>query len=103
MTQARHSDVAGSEVTGNGVLGVGVAGYGWMGEVHGRAFGRLRQHFPEVARTPRLVAVADPEPTRRDRAIDVYGFEVALADWRQLLVLDDVERRQRVWAELRPP
>jgi predicted dehydrogenase len=62
-----------------------------MGEVHGRAFGRLRQHFPEVARTPRLVAVADPEPTRRDRAVGVYGFEAALADWRQLLVLDDVD------------
>jgi hypothetical protein len=28
------------------LLRVGIVGWGWMGQVHARAYARLRQHYP---------------------------------------------------------
>jgi len=72
-------------------LRVAVAGFGWMGQVHTRAWARLQHHYPDSPLRPRFVAVADPEPSRRDEAVSVYGFEGAHADWRELLDRDDVD------------
>ncbi|HSS67663.1 MAG TPA: Gfo/Idh/MocA family oxidoreductase, partial [Nocardioidaceae bacterium] len=72
-------------------LGVGIAGFGWMGQVHARAHARLLQHYPEAPLRPRLVAVADPEPARREQAVGAFGFEAAVADYRDLLARDDVQ------------
>ncbi len=66
-------------------LGVGVVGFGWMGQVHARAFSRLPHHFPEIGLLPRLVAVADPEDSRRDEAVRGYDFQRAVADWREVI------------------
>ena len=33
-------------------IGVGVIGAGWLGDVHARAWGRLRHHYPELALRP---------------------------------------------------
>ena len=41
------------------VLKVGIVGWGWMGQVHARAYARLRHHYPEAPLRPALVAVAD--------------------------------------------
>jgi len=71
-------------------VGVAVVGFGWMGQVHARAHARLLQHYPDAPLRPRLVAVADPEPTRRDLAVGAYGFVAAYADWAELLARDDV-------------
>lgn len=74
------------------VLGVGVVGFGWMGQVHARAYARLRQHYPQVALSPRLVAVADPATDGRlDDAVAAYGFEFASPDWREIVDRDDVD------------
>ncbi|MDQ3486067.1 MAG: Gfo/Idh/MocA family oxidoreductase, partial [Actinomycetota bacterium] len=74
-----------------GVLGVGVVGFGWMGQVHSRAYSRLLQHYPLTPLRPRLVAVADTDPGRRDLARTAYGFDAAVAEWEQLVVRDDLD------------
>jgi len=37
-------------------LRVGIVGFGWMGEVHARAYARLRHHYPDSPLVPELVA-----------------------------------------------
>jgi predicted dehydrogenase len=71
-------------------LGVGVVGFGWMGEVHTRAYQRLRHHYPQLPLRPALVSVADPEPGRARAAADQYGFARATDDWRDLVADPDV-------------
>ncbi|HET9562398.1 MAG TPA: Gfo/Idh/MocA family oxidoreductase [Propionibacteriaceae bacterium] len=74
------------------VLGVGVVGWGWMGQVHARAYARLRQHYPDAPLSPGLVAVADnAADDRLASAIEVFGFREAHADWRDLVARDDVD------------
>jgi predicted dehydrogenase len=41
------------------LLKVGIVGWGWMGQVHARAYARLRHHYPEAPLRPALVAFAD--------------------------------------------
>ena len=73
-------------------LGVGVVGFGWMGQVHSRAYSRVRQHYPDLARRPRLVAVADPaDDGRLDDAMQAYGFRVCSAHWQEVVAHDDVD------------
>src|SRR5918994_2555134 len=69
-------------------VGVGVIGLGWMGRVHAAAFRRVRDHFPALALTPRLVIASDVSADRRAHAEHV-GFERTAEDWR--VVLDDPE------------
>ena len=33
-------------------LRVGIIGFGWMGQVHARAYARLRQHYPDAPARP---------------------------------------------------
>jgi predicted dehydrogenase len=73
-------------------FGVGVVGYGWMGQLHARAYSRVRQHYPDLALRPRLVAVADPaDDGRLDAAVDTYGFEAASPDWRDVIARTGVD------------
>ncbi len=65
-------------------IGIAVVGFGWMGRVHTQAYVRVRHHFPQLALTPTLVAVADEVPGRADDAADQFGFATALRDWREL-------------------
>jgi predicted dehydrogenase len=44
-------------------LRIGIVGWGWMGQVHARAYARLRQHYPDAPMQPSLVAVADMRRT----------------------------------------
>jgi predicted dehydrogenase len=74
-----------------GELGVGIVGFGWMGQVHARAHARLLQHYPEAPLAPRLVAVADPEPLRREQAVGAFGFATAYTDWQQLVADDEIQ------------
>ncbi|MBA2419444.1 MAG: Gfo/Idh/MocA family oxidoreductase [Nocardioidaceae bacterium] len=73
-------------------LRVGIVGFGWMGQVHARAFSRLPHHYPAAPLRPRLVAVADTaDDDRLSRAVDAYGVEHLMSDWRDLVVRDDVD------------
>jgi predicted dehydrogenase len=66
-------------------IGIGLIGVGWMGDVHARAYTRLRAHFPDCAGAPRLVAAADESSERAQRAVDALGFEEATTDWRAVI------------------
>ena len=73
-------------------LRVGIVGFGWMGQVHARAYARLRQHYPRTPLTPTLVAVADnAADTRLADAVAAYGFAETHADWRDLVARDDLD------------
>jgi predicted dehydrogenase len=72
-------------------LRVGIVGFGWMGQVHARAYARLRHHYPDSPLVPELVAVADPAEHRRAEATAAYGFGTAYADWAELVNRDDLD------------
>ena len=68
-------------------VGIGLVGAGWMGRVHGVAYRRCHDHFPECGGVPRLVVAADDDEARARAAVDLLGFERCVADWRA--VVDD--------------
>lgn len=80
-----------SPCSGANTLGVGVIGAGWLGDVHARAWSRLRHHYPELGVRPRFVAVADSVPVAREAARRKHEFEQSYADWRELVADPDVE------------
>jgi predicted dehydrogenase len=67
-------------------FGVAVIGFGWMGQVHARAYARVRQHYPELPLRPVLITVADSEPERRDDAVQRYDAQTATVDWPDVLL-----------------
>lgn len=72
-------------------LGVAVLGLGWMGQVHSRAMLRMPSLFPNRSFDPKLVVCADTEEDRRTRAVSDFGFQRAVADWREAVEADDVD------------
>jgi predicted dehydrogenase len=66
-------------------VGIGVIGFGWMGNVHSRAYARVRHHFPDLGVVPELVTVADDVPGRAAAAAAQFGFARAVQDWRAVL------------------
>ena len=74
------------------LLRVGIVGLGWMGQVHARAYSRVRQHYLDLSLVPELVAVADNAgDDRLTRAVTAYGFHDVHADWRELVARDDID------------
>lgn len=79
-------------MTNTAPLRVGIVGLGWMGQVHARAYGRLRQHYLESPLVPELVAVADNAgDARLAQAVQAYGFRDVHADWHELVERDDID------------
>ena len=73
-------------------LRVGIVGFGWMGQVHARAYSRLRHHYPDAPLAPVLVAVADnAADTRLAQAVAAYGFTAVHGDWADLVARDDLD------------
>jgi predicted dehydrogenase len=72
-------------------IGIGVIGAGWLGDVHSRAWGRLRHHYADLGVSPRFVAVADSVAGARASFQSKHGFETAYADWRELVADPAVE------------
>ena len=72
-------------------IGIGVISLGWMGRLHTRAYKQLRERYPELDVTPRLVAAADPVESFREEAVGALGFERAYADYQELLDDPDVD------------
>ena len=70
---------------------IAVLGLGWMGQAHSRSARRIPGHFPDRAYDPRLVVCADPVEDRRRQAVEDFGFERAVADWRAAAVAPDVD------------
>jgi len=73
-------------------LRIGIVGWGWMGQVHARAYARLRHHYPDAPLQPSLVAVADNATDGRlTTALETFGFQDGHPDWRDLIARDDVD------------
>ena len=74
------------------ILRIGIVGWGWMGQVHARAYTRLRQHYPDAPLRPSLVAVADNAPDNRlTTAVEAFGFRDVYADWHELVARNDID------------
>lgn len=52
---------------------------------------RIPSLFPKRSFDPVLVVCADTEEERRERAVRDFGFERAVADWREAIDSDDVD------------
>jgi predicted dehydrogenase len=52
---------------------------------------RIPSLFPNRSFDPVLVVCADTEESRRERAVRDFGFERAVADWREAIASDDVD------------
>lgn len=72
-------------------IGIAVLGLGWMGQAHSRAALRIPSLFPDRSFDPELVVCADTEPSRRDRAVNDFGFARAVEDWREAVESPDVD------------
>ena len=72
-------------------IGIAVLGLGWMGQAHSRSMLRIPSLFPERSFDPVLVVCADTEEERRERAVKDFGFQRAVADWREAIESDDVD------------
>jgi len=72
-------------------LGVGLVSVGWMGKVHSRAFADLNSVYPNLDVKPRFVIAADPEASRQEFAKDALGYELATADYLEVMRNPDVD------------
>ncbi len=72
-------------------IGIGVIGFGWMGQAHSRSYLSIPKYFPGAGITPRLVAVADTVPERIDLAVQNFGFESGMTDWRLLMEHEEID------------
>ena len=72
-------------------IGIGVIGFGWMGQAHSRSYLSIPKYFPGAGITPRLVAVADTVPERIDLAVQNFGFESGMTDWRLLVEHEEID------------
>ena len=72
-------------------LGIGVVGFGWMGQAHSRSAARVASLFPERTFDVDLVVCSDNVASRRDQAIDGFGYREAVEDWRAVVEHPDVD------------
>ncbi len=72
-------------------IGIGVVGFGWMRQAHSRSYLSIPKYFPGAGITPRLVAVADTVPERIDLAVQNFGFESGMTDWRLLVEHEEID------------
>jgi predicted dehydrogenase len=71
-------------------FGVGIIGFGFMGRAHSYGHVNLPLFYdPPPCRT-RLVAVATSRPESAHAAQRALGFELATADWRELIERQDI-------------
>jgi predicted dehydrogenase len=78
-------------VTNRRRLGIGVVGFGWMGQAHSRSAARIASLFPEREFDVDLVVCGDNVSSRRQQAIDGFGFTTAVEDWRSVIDHDGVD------------
>ncbi|KAB1641625.1 Gfo/Idh/MocA family protein [Gulosibacter chungangensis] len=86
-----RSDESSNAAVEQRTIGVGLISVGWMGKLHSRAYRNLPTFYPDLGIQPRLVVAADTAPQAQDYAVNVLGFEQAVADYREVLANPEVE------------
>ena len=76
---------------GSGELRIGMIGAGTMAAAHSIALTNVAQLYPDLAMRPRLVAVADVNPTLAHGLAERFGYERIETDWRSLVAADDID------------
>lgn len=76
--------------TASPTLGVGIIGFGFMGKVHAFDYRSLPFYYDPLPVRTRLVGVAERTVESAERAAAQAGFELATADWRELIARDDI-------------
>ncbi len=66
-------------------IGVGIAGYGFIGKVHAYAYRTIPLYYEDIPATIRMVGIAEEFEQARNKAVEQVGFELATADYRELL------------------
>lgn len=72
-------------------IGIGVISLGWMGRLHTRSYKAMSELFPELGAKVRLVVACDPIAETQKLAVEVLGFEKAVADYQEVLSDSDVD------------
>jgi predicted dehydrogenase len=72
-------------------IGIGVIGFGWMGQAHSRGCRRAASYFPDRSYDVDLVVVSDTIEERRVDAVQSFGFQSAVNDWREVIANDAVD------------
>ena len=62
-------------------LRIGIVGWGWMGQVHARAYARLRQHYPDAPMQPRASL---PAKSRIILTVNGAAKPLEVAPWTTL-------------------
>jgi predicted dehydrogenase len=76
---------------GSGELRIGMIGAGTMAAAHSIALTNVTQLYPDLAMRPRLVAVADVNPTLAQGLAERFGYERIETDWRALVAARDID------------
>jgi predicted dehydrogenase len=72
-------------------FGVGIVGFGFMGRAHSYGHINLPLFYDPAPCRTRLVGVATSRKETAEAAQRALGFEVATADWRELIDRTDIE------------
>lgn len=72
-------------------LGVGLIGYGAIGRMHALCYRALPLVYPDLPRTPQIVAVATASEASAERAQRELGDIFVTTDYRDLLARADVD------------
>jgi len=71
-------------------LRVGVVGCGFMGRAHSNAYRRLNNFFPVEHRAV-LKVICDSELAKARKFVEVWGYERAESDWREMVEAPDID------------
>jgi len=75
----------------NQPIRIAVVGLGWMGQAHSRSYRRIPMLWNERSYEPVLAVCADNMEDRREAAVNDFGFEEAVPDWRSIMDRDDID------------
>jgi predicted dehydrogenase len=72
-------------------LRVGLIGYKFMGKAHSNAWRQINHFFPELPARVELAAICGRDSAAVQRARDIFGWERAETDWRQIIASPDID------------
>ena len=72
-------------------IGIGIIGWGFMGKTHTHALRSIPLFYPGIDFQPKLVGVCSRTVSKAEEAKELFGFEFATGDYRELLKSDKID------------